>query len=218
MRLPPQGICAIWHIRAGHCTSTEQGVANSHRGWEGFLVIITFKNWQRRNEQEFSRWRMWEEGNSCGKNIFTAGNKANYDFVSRHVFETPPPPPPNLSLIRFCPLWSFCPSVHELLAAALLLWVDIKSVDWDFPAGPVVKNLPASAGTQVQSLVWEEPTCLQAPRPRSHNYWSPYAQCLSSTAREASTVRSLCNTAREQPPRCNQRKPMAAVNTQHGQK
>ena len=33
---------------------------------------------------------MWEEGNSCGKNIFTAGNKANYDFVSWHGFEIPP--------------------------------------------------------------------------------------------------------------------------------
>lgn len=37
--------------------------------------------------------------------------------------------PRNLSLIRFCPLRSFCPSARELLAAALLLWVDLKSVD-----------------------------------------------------------------------------------------
>ena len=69
----------------------------------------------------------------------------------------------------FCPLRSFCPSARELLAAALLLWVDFKSVDWDFPAGPVVKNPPANAATRVQSLVWEEPTCLGATKPRSHN-------------------------------------------------
>ena len=41
---------------------------------------------------------------------------------------------------------------------------------WDFPGGAVVKNLPASAGERVQSLVWEDPTCHGATKPVRHNY------------------------------------------------
>ena len=56
-----------------------------------------------------------------------------------------------------------------------------------FPGGSMVKNPPASVGTWVQSLVWEDPTCCRATKPmhhsywacarepRNHNYWSPNA-------------------------------------------
>ena len=44
-----------------------------------------------------------------------------------------------------------------------------------FPGGAVVKNLPANAGTQVWSLVQEDPTCRGATKPMCHNYWSPHA-------------------------------------------
>ena len=40
----------------------------------------------------------------------------------------------------------------------------------DFPGGPVVKNLPANAGTQVQSLFQEDPMCHRATKPICHNY------------------------------------------------
>ena len=40
----------------------------------------------------------------------------------------------------------------------------------DFPGGAVDKNLPAVQGTQVQPLVWEDPTCRGATKPTCHNY------------------------------------------------
>ena len=40
----------------------------------------------------------------------------------------------------------------------------------DFPGGPVLGNPPANAGTQVRSLVQEDPTCLRVTKPASHNY------------------------------------------------
>ena len=39
-----------------------------------------------------------------------------------------------------------------------------------FPGGSVVKNLAASAETQVQSLIQEDPTCHGAAKPRGRNY------------------------------------------------
>ena len=39
----------------------------------------------------------------------------------------------------------------------------------DFPDSPVVKNLPWMQGTWVQSLAWEDPTCLGATKPVCHN-------------------------------------------------
>ena len=41
--------------------------------------------------------------------------------------------------------------------------------------GTVIKNLSASEGTQVQSLVKEDPACLRADKSVDHNYWSPCA-------------------------------------------
>ena len=39
-----------------------------------------------------------------------------------------------------------------------------------FPGGPVVKNLPASAGTEVQSQVREDPTRSDATKPACQSY------------------------------------------------
>ena len=40
----------------------------------------------------------------------------------------------------------------------------------DFPGGTVVKNPPATQGTQVRALVREDPTCHGATKPVRHNY------------------------------------------------
>ena len=45
---------------------------------------------------------------------------------------------------------------------------NLKSKERDFPAGTVVKNPPANEGTQVRSLVREDPTCCRATKPVSH--------------------------------------------------
>ena len=85
-----------------------------------------------------------------------------------------------------------------------------KDTKRDFPGGPVVQNPPASTGAQVQSRVWEDPTCLRTTKSLHHNYrtctlepgtaatevrgpWSP-----GSETREAATVRSLCTATREE--------------------
>ena len=39
------------------------------------------------------------------------------------------------------------------------------------PGGPVVKNLPASAGTTDSILVWEDSTCHGATKPVRPSYW-----------------------------------------------
>ena len=46
----------------------------------------------------------------------------------------------------------------------------IKKKQGGFPGGAVVKNPPANAGTQVQTLVWEDSTCHGATKPVHHNY------------------------------------------------
>ena len=40
-------------------------------------------------------------------------------------------------------------------------------------------------GTQVQSLVWEDPTCCGATKPMSHNYWARTPQLLKPTSSRA---------------------------------
>ena len=46
---------------------------------------------------------------------------------------------------------------------------------FDFPGGPVVGICLPMKGTQVQSLVWEDSTCLGTTKPMCHNYLSPCA-------------------------------------------
>ena len=41
----------------------------------------------------------------------------------------------------------------------------------DFPSGAVGKNHLSMQGTQVQSLVQEDPTCCGATKPMHHNYF-----------------------------------------------
>ena len=43
----------------------------------------------------------------------------------------------------------------------------------DLPGCPLVKNPPVNVGTQVQYLVWEDPTCHGATKPLCHSYWNP---------------------------------------------
>ena len=53
-----------------------------------------------------------------------------------------------------------------------VVWV----ADGVIPGGQVVKNQPAMQGTGLRSLVWEDPTCLGATKPMSHNYWGHVLQ------------------------------------------
>ena len=55
------------------------------------------------------------------------------------------------------------------------LWefsAQLKIVIWDFPAGTVVKNLPANAGDTSSIPRLEDPTCHRATKPTRHNYWA----------------------------------------------
>lgn len=45
--------------------------------------------------------------------------------------------------------------------------------DTGLSCGPMVKNLPATAGTRIESLVREDSTCCWAAESMRHNYWSP---------------------------------------------
>ena len=66
-------------------------------------------------------------------------------------------------------------------------------------------------GTQVQALVWEDPTCRRATKPvphnywawalepLCHNYWSPCTYSPCSATREATTMRSLPTATKSSP-------------------
>ena len=66
-----------------------------------------------------------------------------------------------------------------------------------------LRVLLAMPGILVRSLVWEDPTCLRATKPRHHNI-------------EVCNKRSHCN---EKPPFTPMREsPLTAMKTQHSQK
>ena len=76
-------------------------------------------------------------------------------------------------------------------------------------------------GTQVLSLIGEDPLCHRVTKTMSHNYWSLHAWSLHSAMREANAMRSLCTTTKSNP--CllllkkihvHQRRPRAAKNKQ----
>ena len=77
-------------------------------------------------------------------------------------------------------------------------------------------------GTWVQSLVWEDPTCLRATKPLCHNYWSPHSracepQLLKSECPEpvvCTAVRSPCTTMKSSPISLQQEKARACVQQQ----
>ena len=57
---------------------------------------------------------------------------------------------------------------------------EIKTSAEGFPGGSLGKN-PPTQGTQVQSLVWEDSTCLGATKPMRYNYWASVQQLLMPT-------------------------------------
>ena len=65
-------------------------------------------------------------------------------------------------------------SLHQWVACFLWWWwrtCSYRRALLDLPSGSVVKNLLASAGTQVPSLVREDPTCLRKAKPTCHSHW-----------------------------------------------
>ena len=72
----------------------------------------------------------------------------------------------------------------------------------DFPGGLVVKNPPANAGAQVQSLVQEVSTCHGATKPR--------AQLLSLCSRAASLPQREACALQPERARAQQWRPSAA--------
>ena len=66
----------------------------------------------------------------------------------------------------------------------------IKTNKWDFPSGPLGKPSPVQ-GTWVQSLVWEDPTCCRATKPKCYNYWSPCTKSPQHAPQQQK--RSHCN-------------------------
>ena len=55
-------------------------------------------------------------------------------------------------------------------------------------------------GTQVPSLVREDPTCLGATQPVCHSYWAHEPRAPCSATGESTALRSLRTTTGEQPP------------------
>ena len=81
-------------------------------------------------------------------------------------------------------------------------------------------------GTQVQSLVWKDPTCFKATNPHGtttepvlQSPWSLRACMLCATTRKATEMRSRCSATREQPPLAPTREsPRSAKKWPHSQK
>lgn len=61
--------------------------------------------------------------------------------------------------------WGGCYSLYQVNIRRVFIY---KSMLRTFPGGAVDKNLPADAGTQVQSLLQEDPTCHGASKPTRH--------------------------------------------------
>ena len=79
---------------------------------------------------------------------------------------------------------------------------------WGFPGGEGLRIRLPMQGTQVRSLVWEDPTCRGATKPASHNYWACVPQLLSphATTTEAHTPRAHA-LQQEKPPQWEARTP-----------
>ena len=60
----------------------------------------------------------------------------------------------------------------EALNLVFTLSYTLKTPTLDLPGGAVDKNLPANAGTQAPSLVWEDSTGCRATKPVRHNHWT----------------------------------------------
>ena len=87
----------------------------------------------------------------------------------------------------------------------------------DFYGGPMVKNLPASAGDMgLIPGIWKDATCQEATKPVGHNYWAHALQEENPPQWEAHT---LLASTREPPgspllekAHGQQRRPSAAKN------
>ena len=66
-------------------------------------------------------------------------------------------------------------------------------------ASLVVKNLSANAEDSVPSLIWEDPTCGRATKPKSCNYWARALEPALRSRRSHHHNRSPCTAARGQP-------------------
>ena len=144
------------------------------------------------------------------------------------------------SLSRVQPLQSYRlqslpgSSVHGVLQARMLEWVAISFsrrssqprnwtqvsciagrffTDWakrEAWSGWEVENPLPIQGTQVQSLLQEDPTCLRATKPMCHNYWACAPQQGKTPQWEAHAPQrvapALCNSSH------------AAMKIQHSQK
>ena len=82
----------------------------------------------------------------------------------------------NDSLDRWCWGWAEHQNGSEHSCHLGLTLSLKKSVWWDVPGGPVVKNLPAHAEYTVQSLVWEDLTCFRATKLMYH--WARSLECI----------------------------------------
>ena len=66
-------------------------------------------------------------------------------------------------LLTPCEALQFLSDAHLLGASLVAQWL---------------RNLLPVQGTQVQTLVWEDPTCHGATKPMCHNYWACVSQLL----------------------------------------
>ena len=103
----------------------------------------------------------------------------------------------------------------------------IKTQSTGFPGGPVVRNLPASAGNIDSIAGLERSHMLRSNEAHAPQLLNPCAtaleaytrQSLCSTTREGTAIRSPHTTAREQPLLTATREsPCTAMKTQHSQR
>ena len=76
-------------------------------------------------------------------------------------------------------------------------------MNWDFPGGAVVKNLPANAGDTGSSPGREDPACRRVIKPPSHNYWARMPQILKPKHLEP-VLRNKRSHRNDKPTHCNE--------------
>ena len=82
-------------------------------------------------------------------------------------------------------------------------------MNWDFPSGPGVKNLPCNAGDtgSLSGGRTKMPHAEEQPSPRNHSYWAQALWSLQATARESPYHRRRPHITRQRL-RVPQRRPM----------
>ena len=97
------------------------------------------------------------------------------------------------------------PNENDLSNVIQLL--SIKNWDWDFPSGPVVRNVPANAGDTGSILGPGGPHVLWGSYARVLQLRSPWALGPGFIRRGATTVRSPSATAKRTPTATTREKP-----------